>query len=170
MVLRLVRRDWHHLAWRDVCLRGPVRIRPHECSITGSKQEVCIHECAKQGITGGAVEPPKPLGLSRGEAEPWHLDVLTLDAMKNVGRRLMRCGHGLILPSRVPSLCYSLVAGERASEVPGAAQFVVARASSPSHCGSGSYIAAVLISFEMYELRRVLSVVTSTFGCRKSHQ
>ena len=59
-VLRLVRKDFHQLAWQVDLLtsRGADLIRPHKRSIPGPKQELGFDEGTQQGVARRSIKPP----------------------------------------------------------------------------------------------------------------
>jgi len=59
-VLRLVRKDFHQLAWQVRLSTSRVAdlIRPHKRSIPGPKQELGINEGAQQGVARRLIKPP----------------------------------------------------------------------------------------------------------------
>lgn len=100
-VLRLVRRDLHRQAgWANLRSGGPSVLGPHECSVTGAKQELGVDERTQERVTRRAVETPKPLRLSRRQSQPGHFDVLTLNPSKNIIEWLLLCCH-VTAPTRV---------------------------------------------------------------------
>ena len=99
-VLRLVRQDLHRQAWQVNSVSTPRRaglIGPHECSITGAKQELGVDQRTQQRVARRPIEAPQPLRLRRRQAKSRHLDVLALHTPKYVVKRLL-CAAMLVLP------------------------------------------------------------------------
>lgn len=89
----------YHQAWqveRGLTPRSPGVLGPHESAITGSKQELRIHQRTEEGIARSAIQTPKPLRLRRRQTKAGHLDVLALNTSKNVVEREVRCGHAML--------------------------------------------------------------------------
>ena len=106
-VLRLVRKDFHQLAWQVNLLhsRGADLIRPHERSIPCPKKELGFDEGTQQGVARRLIKPPQPLRLRRGQAKAGHFDVFTLNAPNYLVKRLLQCCHVVL---RVPCFVCAL--------------------------------------------------------------
>jgi hypothetical protein len=77
-------------------------IGPHESSVTGAKQKLCVDERTQQRVAGCPIKAPQPLRLRRRQPKPGHLDVLALHAPKDVVKRLLLCCHDGAPPELVP--------------------------------------------------------------------
>jgi hypothetical protein len=69
-------------------------IGPHECSITGAKQELRVNERTKQRVARGPIKTPQPLRLRRRQSKSRHFDVLALNPPEYVVKRLLCCHDG----------------------------------------------------------------------------
>jgi hypothetical protein len=76
------------VAFGGASVRGP-----HECSVTGARQEFGVDERTQQRIARGTIQAPQPLRLRHRQAKSGHLDVFALNTPKGTLKRLMRCWH-----------------------------------------------------------------------------
>lgn len=75
------------------CLTTPtIVLGPHrqrsiladERAVAGLRQELCVHECAQQGVTHITIQSPQALGLGSGQPEARHLYEFALNPLQNI--------------------------------------------------------------------------------------
>ncbi len=71
---------------------GASVLGPHECSVTGARQEFDVDERTHQRIARGTIHAPQPLRLRRRQAKSGHLDVFGPNTPTNALKRLILCG------------------------------------------------------------------------------
>jgi hypothetical protein len=82
-----------HSAVANIHVRRTCAFEPHERSIAGLRQELCVHESAKQGVADVPLEPPEALCLRGSQTKSRHLYELALNSLKHLINT-----HGLTLP------------------------------------------------------------------------
>jgi hypothetical protein len=69
--------------------RGADLVGPHKCSVTSAQKELRIDQRAQKRVARDTVETPQSLRLRCCEAQPGHLDELSLNASEYIIERML---------------------------------------------------------------------------------